>query len=420
MSAAALMERPATVPQPAIPPQIPAAGYFGWPLLFQWGFSTMFGWGVFGLNLLRHWESVAGTPVYCGGHMHVDSLAGLDPLAMRALMPKLIESSDLRSRWPAMMANGNRFDGLVLHCLGNRLSGSRLGEGGVAGRATCAVIFFEDTILPDATRIAADYNLIVAGSTWCEEILRARGVTNVATVIQGIDPSIFHPAPRAGSLEGRFAIFSGGKLENRKAQDLVLRAFVAFAQRHPEAILVTAWHSPWPVVAQTINRNPGIVPVALNDRGEVDVTAWARANGVGEHQFIDVGSIPNHLMARVLREMDVALFPNRCEGGTNLVAMECMACGVPTILSDNTGHKDILAMRASLVLTRQRPVQSEIMGTEGWGESDISEIVETLELVWSDRERARRIGAAGARAMARMSWRQQIGELYSTIAPCCA
>ena len=29
-------------------------------------------------------------------------------------------------------------------------------------------------------------------------------------------------------------------------------------------------------------------------------------------------------------------FSNRAEGGTNLVAMECMAAGVPTIVSNNT------------------------------------------------------------------------------------
>jgi hypothetical protein len=38
-------------------------------------------------------------------------------------------------------------------------------------------------------------------------------------------------------------VFSGGKLEHRKGQDLVIRAFVRFVQRHPDAVLVTAWGS---------------------------------------------------------------------------------------------------------------------------------------------------------------------------------
>ena len=67
--------------------------------------------------------------------------------------------------------------------------------------------------------------------------------------------------------------------------------------------------------------------------GKVDYGVWTRDNGIAANQFLDRGAVPNALMPPVLREMDVALFPNRSEGGTNLVAMECMACGVPTILS---------------------------------------------------------------------------------------
>ena len=47
-------------------------------------------------------------------------------------------------------------------------------------------------------------------------------------------------------------------------------------------------------------------------------------------------------MPDVLRRADVALFPNRCEGGTNLVAMEAAAVGVPVVLSANTGHLDVI------------------------------------------------------------------------------
>ena len=92
----------------------------------------------------------------------------------------------------------------------------------------------------------------------------------------------------------------------------------------------------------------------------------------------DAGALPNGVMAPVYRECDVALFPNRAEGGTNLVAMECLACGVPTILSDNTGHRDLLRMGFGQRLS-QKPsaVWSE------WGESDVEEVVETLE--WAFR-----------------------------------
>ncbi|MGE0725477.1 MAG: glycosyltransferase, partial [Alphaproteobacteria bacterium] len=133
---------------------------------------------------------------------------------------------------------------------------------------------------------------------------------------------------------------------------------------------------------------------------------------------MDVDFVANGLMPPVVREADVALFPNRCEGGTNLVAMECMAAGVPTILSANTGHLDLLAgPDVAYPLTRQRPFRSPYpIGTEGWGESDIDEIVETLEAVYSDRATA---AARAARASAWMAsewnWRRHAERLLREV-----
>jgi glycosyltransferase involved in cell wall biosynthesis len=387
------------------------------PLVFIWGLSALHGWGVYGVNLLRHWPKTAGAPAYCGADIHLESFSGMDPLALRALAPTLLNSSQLRAKGSFEPGNNAPFDGIVLHSIGNRFTGSAPpGQPSFTGRINCAATFFEDTVLPDAVNAASRFALIVAGSTWCEEVLRANGVTNVKTVIQGIDPSVFHPAPRSGAMEGRFAVFSGGKLEHRKGQDLAVLAFRAFAQRHPEAVLVSAWHSSWPNIAVTLNGNPRTARVPFLEDGKLDTTGWIRANGIPENQFIDVGSIPNHLMARVMREMDVGIFPNRCEGGTNLVAMECMACGVPAIVSNNTGHKDLVATGAPYALMRQCPVTFGDVGTDGWGESDVDEIVEMLEQVWANREEARRRAAAGAEAMAAWNWRNQIGQLHEALA----
>lgn len=386
------------------------------PLVFLWGVSALHGWGIYGLNLMRHWPEMAGAPALCGADIRLETLAGMDPLALRALAQTIVDSSQMRASGAFAASNETPFEGIVLHSMGNRFSGTAApGMQLLPGRIVAAAAFCEDTILPGAKDNAARFEVIIAGSTWCEEVFRANGVTNVKTVIQGIDPSVFHPAPRAGSLEGRFAVFSGGKMEFRKGQDLVVLAFRAFAERHPEAILVTAWHSPWPGIARTLDIGGRAAPTQFREDGSLDPAGWAKANGVPEQQFFDLGSIPNHAMARVLNEMDVGLFPNRCEGGTNLVAMECMACGVPAIMSNNTGHKDLVNTCAPFTLTRQQPVVMTGIGTDGWGESDIDEIVETLEQAWTNRDESRRRGAAGAEAMARWNWRAQIRCLHEAL-----
>jgi len=217
----------------------------------------------------------------------------------------------------------------------------------------------------------------------------------------------------------RFLVFSGGKLEPRKGQDLVLMAFKIFAARHPEAMLVTAWHSPWPKIAATVGSEHGLAPVRFDEKGYVEVVRWAVDNGLKESQVFDIGLVSNWLMPTILREMDAALFTNRCEGGTNLVAMECMACGVPTILSSNTGHLDLLQNGAARALKSQgRPrAPVGIRGIDGWGESDVEEAVNALEAIYVDRAEAAKTGCRGAALLAGISWARQTGLLKDAIRP---
>jgi glycosyltransferase involved in cell wall biosynthesis len=207
-------------------------------------------------------------------------------------------------------------------------------------------------------------------------------------------------------------------LEYRKGQDLVVKAFRAFQQRHQEALLLTAWNTPWQWRDQYMAAGTNTVPAEQGNDGWVDTAGWAIANGVPAHTLIALGKVPNIAMPHVIREADVALFPNRCEGGTNLVAMECMACGIPTILSGNTGHLDLLQQPgAAYRLQRQAAASCEGYETRDWGESDVEEILEKLELVWRDRDAAAETGRRGAAFIAPMTWQRQMGLLLRAIEP---
>jgi glycosyltransferase involved in cell wall biosynthesis len=212
-------------------------------------------------------------------------------------------------------------------------------------------------------------------------------------------------------------IFSGGKLEFRKGQDLVLAIFRAFRQRHPEALLVTAWHSPWSELAALAAGHPGMTAPRCTADGVPDVVGWAVENGIPAEAIISLGGTPNIVMPYVMREADAALFPNRCEGGTNMVAMECLACGIPTVLSANTGHLDLLRQDIALKLERQNPVLSNYYDTTEWGESDVEEAVEKLEAIWQDRTGAAAMGARAASFMATMTWRHHAANLMRAVDP---
>jgi glycosyltransferase involved in cell wall biosynthesis len=384
-------------------------------IMFHWQPSSFHGWGVYGLNLMLNWAKRRDLSICCAWPVDL-SLIDINPVERWAIEEILTSSRDACARLKDLSGKV-RLSCPVLQGLGNNLSAAGPpGQVQILGTPNIGIVFFEwNRFDASLGRRAELYPLIVTGSTWNRDVLAGRGVHQAETVLQGIDTTQFHPAPRMGWLAGRFAVFSGGKLERRKGQDLVIEAFRVFAQRHRDALLVTAWSSPWPRLARSLNVNPGVQPVPFGQDRQIDVGAWTRANGIPEQQVLHLGPIPNAQMPRILREMDVGLFPNRAEGGTNLVAMECMACAVPVILSANTGHLDLIHRDNCYALQHQAHVVEA--GCQDWGESDVEEILEALEAVYCDRAEASARAHRGARMMAELTWGRQLDKLAALVRP---
>jgi glycosyltransferase involved in cell wall biosynthesis len=376
-------------------------------VLLGWQISTVHGWGVYGLNLALNWASdrrIESASTMFEPSMIVD----IDPNQYHALSPFVGRSQQFQNVLQRH-ANGQiKYKGAYVAALGNDLRGlANAYQVEITGKVTIGAVFFEFGLAPEAIERAKDFSLIVTGSNWNERVLRAHGIKNVRTIHQGIDPAYFHPGPTRGYLQDRFFVFSGGKPEYRKAQDIVLAAFKVFSQQHRDAVLVTAWHSLWPGLARSLDWSGLLSPVVFNDKYQFNPTGWATANGISADRIIELGVLPNRKMPTILRDMDVAVFPNRAEGGTNLVAMECMACGLPVILSRNTGHIDLIENDSCYTLDDQRRAArgfAGIDGVQGWGESQIDEVVARLEQVYSDRAEAKRRGARAAERLAQFTW----------------
>ncbi|MBI4660315.1 MAG: glycosyltransferase family 4 protein [Verrucomicrobia bacterium] len=378
----------------------------------NWPINLTTGWGVLGLNLALQAE--------LDGRFSAVPLAPTGDLDLFSDEQKLtLDKVFLREKAAFEMLRRN-LEGCflcgfpVVQGLGNRLA--YITPGGaerVKGSTNFAIAFFEDSHLGDgAVERSKHFDLILAGSKWNERVLRRNGIANVEAWWQGVDLSIFKPTRRLQGPKPRFLVFSGGKLEYRKGQDIVVAAFREFHKRHADAVLVTAWQNPLPTTMTTIHAGGhvrGFPPV--DPQGRADVVGWLEANGIPQGACQDVGRLPNRRMSEVYAQADVAVFPNRCEGGTNLVAMECMACAAPTILSANTGHLDLLDEKHCYPLLKQTasaPV-TPVRGTEGWGESDVAEIVEVLERVYTNRQEANERGKAAARFMEDWSWTKRFG-----------
>ncbi len=378
-----------------------------------WQITDLHGWGVFGLNLSLELARHGPVPPLMISPPYI---ASPTPRINRLLEPYLKEQPDVMQRIEQSADVVRLTDTVLLHSLGNAFMHSPI-SGQVQGDINVGFIFFENGDLDDAAlERARRYDKIIAGSGWNRDLIRAHGFESCAFVSQGVDLERFKPRTKTKAFGDRFVVFSGGKLELRKGQDTVLMAFKRFHDRHPDALLLSNWHNPWPDTIADMARSPHFQSApGVNADGSLNLSKWIAEAGIPEDAHRDVGAVPNALLPPIFAEVDVALFANRCEGGTNLVAMETMASGIPCILSANSGHKDIIADGNCYPLHKQTPSPASVDPSGIWHESDIDEIVEALEQAYSDREAARRRARAGVAFMQGLSWHNQIRQLVGEL-----
>jgi glycosyltransferase involved in cell wall biosynthesis len=360
-------------------------------LILNWQMGVNFGWGLLGLNLFAHLAHDKDLRPIMGLPITPDQLHGVDPLRQS----RIWAAAQISNAYLAALGGGDptrRIDALQVDCLGNDFTdSSRYRSGVMIGRTV-----FETSSLHGAGALLRKYDLLLTGSNWNATLLKAATGRTAHVIHEGVDISLFSPAPRSGWLDpGRFYVFSGGKIEYRKGQDLVILAFKRFAARHPDATLVTAWHSPWPEYSVGFKGRLA-APIVMGQHGMLDVMRWVTDNGLNPGNVIDIGRVANVLMPGVLREAHVVLQPSRAEACTSLPVKEAMACAIPVIAALNTGMLDILTDENCIPLRRQSPVTPiDELGTEGWGESDVEEIVAALEAAYQDRAKAAATGVRG-------------------------
>lgn len=362
-------------------------------IYLNWHANNRFGWGILGLNIFFHWANDPEVQPLMGMPIAETDLQMVDPLRLSSCMAAIGESNRFQAALQKENFSLRQRGVMLIDALGNGFAVQQPRMGAVnIGRC-----IFEDTRLGNLDQVLSKYDALLCASRWNADLLAAHSSKPVKMIHEGIDHSLFFPGPRSGINDpGRFRIFSGGKVEYRKAQDLVLLAFREFSARHDDAQLVTAWHSPWPRLSAGFQGRL-TTPLGLDPHGMIDVRRWAAENGIAPDKVVDIGPVPNPVMPMVLREMDCALLPSRAEACTNLPAKEAMACGVPVILAENTGVRDLVGSDNCIPIRNQKPITGlPDSGSLGWGESSVDEIVAALELLYTDTQRRRAIGANGA------------------------
>ncbi|KAJ8604347.1 hypothetical protein CTAYLR_002528 [Chrysophaeum taylorii] len=382
-----------------------------------WDLGGGIGWGVAGLHIALTLEEMGVLAV------PLRRVHGLEMSpAQRA---KMLASVRATTRGP--------LDFPVLHALG------RWGANGTLGRmdddawSTCSNfgLLFAETLDWPSTDLEhlARFDVLFVGSRWL-----ARGIEGAAenaairlpeirTFAQGVATDVFSPPTVVVRTVPRFRIFSGGKLEWRKGHDIVVEAFRLFRAAHPEADpeLVVAWVNPWRQPLETISaatHTRGVPRTAETPADDaLAIQEWLHANGIAD--AVSLPPLPHHRVPELLRSVDVAIFPNRAEGGTNLVAMEAVAMAVPTILSANTGHLDLLDALGDhacwpLLLQTETTVSLPDGISAAGNESDPAEAAAALARVFTHRTQERAKARRAAEIMRAWGWKPSVADLLQT------
>lgn len=328
-----------------------------------WAPGARSGWGQFGIHFARTCHA-AGYRV---------TVPGIDPSGVLPTDLPLLEALNSNA-----LPDG---EGWLFMPLGNG-SGPRpeftppRSDVRVAG-----IIFVEDTGAIDAQALNT-YDVIVAGSRWTERVLREKGVERVVMCHQGYDGRVFFPTPKAtpvSDFAGKYRdahdskappmIFSGGKLEFRKGQDIVVEAFKRFraTPEGKDAVLVTNWQNLWPQTMDGIWLSGYVKGVPTVKNGRADIVGWLEKNGLPRESVIDCGFMSQPEVAHVMRQCTVAVFPNRAESGTNLPLVEALATGLPCVVAPGHGHDDVwsIGLLGGGTVPSGCPLYKS---TEGWTE----------------------------------------------------
>jgi len=284
------------------------------------------------------------------------------------------------------------------------------------GRRNVGYTFFENELTERSAANAGRFDLVLGGSTWCRDRMREKGIANCEVLIQGVDPRLFYPIAEAKSTD-HFVIFSGGKFELRKGQDIVLAAVRTVQAKYPDIVLVTCWHNLWPASMDTMAMSPHI-------RNARRGTTWAeimghlyRINGLDPRRIFTIDLVPNATQRDLYAKTDIGVFPNRCEGGTNLVLMEYMACAKPVIASNTSGHCDIVTADNAVLLNQFSPMNIGDGGplTARWQDPSVDELVAAIEWAYHHRDKAKTLGQQAGRDLARFTWADSARRLAELI-----
>ncbi len=189
-----------------------------------------------------------------------------------------------------------------------------------------------------------------------------------------------------------------------------------FMQRHQDAYLACSWVNQWPFSLATMSHSP-LIKFHPSDEDCMSILQRTlHENGIPPERVYLSPLVDNSLIRQIYQQTDIGIFPNRCEGGNNMVMCEYMACGRTVIASDATGHADVISAQNAFPLTKYSPVLIKDAAGEPsaiWHEASVEEILEQLEFAYKNRTICSQKGQVAATDMKQLAWDRAAREFHA-------
>ena len=233
-------------------------------------------------------------------------------------------------------------------------------------------------------------DLLIAVSRFTRDRLIATGVApdRIEVVPNGVDVQRFTPGPAgdavldAYGLRGRHVLLTLARLDERKGQDMTIRALPRIAAARPDVIYV----------------------IAGGGRERAHLEQLAATTGVAD-RVVFTGPVDDTTRLALYRACDVYVMPNRTlpDGDTEgfgLVFLEAGACGKPVIGGRAGGVPDaIVDGETGLLVNALAP----------------EPVADACLKLLGDGELCARLGAAGRRHADALAWPRQVARVVELL-----
>lgn len=252
-------------------------------------------------------------------------------------------------------------------------------------------------------RLANKMDEVWTPSYFNADTFRASGVDRPVHVIPlGVNPAYFNPNIESYPVPGVFTFLSTFEWGERKAPEVLLRAFNDEFRSDEPAVLVCKVYNQ--DSSSNIPREVG--RLGLKESG-------------GKVVFSINEMVPEHQLGALYRSADCFVLPSRGEGW-GLPILEAMACGIPVIATAWSAQTDFMHDEIAYPLSIEGLVPAEAKcpyySGFNWAEPSYEHLRTLMRHVYENREEARLKGArASAEVLGRWTWRHSAEKIIERL-----